>query len=109
MKNLISVLGYPVHTFDSAESYLGSEVVRNTSCLITDVQMPGMSGVELQGKLFAGGHRTPIIFVTAYPEETTRERVLRGGAIGYLSKPLREQNLVACLERALDPDIYRPA
>ena len=107
-KNLIRVLGYHVDAFASAEAFLNSDLVSATSCLITDVQMPGMSGVDLQRKLSAGGHRTPIIFVTAYPDEAIETRVIRDGAIGYLSKPLREQCLLACLDEALNAEGNHP-
>ena len=107
-KNLIRVLGYHVDAFASAEDFLNSDLVPATSCLITDVQMPGMSGVELQRELSAGGHRTPIIFVTAYPDEAIETRVIRNGAIGYLSKPLQEQSLLACIDEALNAEDDRP-
>lgn len=103
MTSLIKVLGYSVDAFASAEAFLDSGRIRSMACVITDVQMPGMSGVELQQRLCADGDETPIIFVTAYPDEPTRVRVLRDGAIGYLSKPLREEKLIDCLERALKP------
>jgi len=74
--------------------------------LITDVQMPGMSGVALQDHLTANGHSTPVIFVTAYPEESVRARALDAGAFGFLSKPFTEESLIECLGRALEH--YRP-
>ena len=101
MKNLVNVLGYSVDVFASAEAFLTSDQINSTACVITDVQMPGMSGVELQRRLLAGGHPVPIIFVTAYPNESIRDRVMRDGAIGYLSKPLQKQSLLDCLDRAL--------
>ena len=101
MKNLVAVLGYSVEAFASAEAFLGSDRLPATDCVITDVHMPGMSGADLQRRLSAAGNRTPIIFVTAFPDETTRARVLREGAIGYLYKPLREESLLDCLARAL--------
>jgi FixJ family two-component response regulator len=100
-KDLISSLGYVSTTFASAEDYLRSDRIADTSCLIADVQMPGMSGVELQDRLIADGHRTPIIFVTAFPEAKIRARVLRAGAFGFLSKPLNGESLIECLEMAL--------
>ena len=72
----------------------------DTECLITDVQMPGMSGVDLQSYLLEKGHRTPVIFVTPRAEGKLRERALAAGALGFLSKPFREENLIACLDRA---------
>jgi FixJ family two-component response regulator len=102
MKCFIDVLGYSADAFASAEAFLHSNRLQVTDCVITDVQMPGMSGVELQRQLSAGGHRIPIIFVTAYPDETTRLRVIRDGAAGYLSKPLQEERLLDCLDRVLN-------
>ena len=101
MKNLVNMLGYSVDAFASAEAFLTSGLVNSTACVITDVQMPGMSGVELQRHLLAGGHPVPVIFVTAFPNESIRDRVMRDGAIGYLSKPLQKQSLLDCLERVL--------
>jgi len=98
---LVRSLGYDAMTFASAEDFLRSERVRDTSCLITDVQMPGLSGIELQSLLLARGHRTPIIFVTAFPEERTRARALQAGAVGFLRKPLDEEHLIDCLDQAL--------
>ena len=83
-----------------ARSFWGPGRLRDTECLITDVRMPGMSGVDLQSRLIANGNRTPVIFVTADPDEGLRERALAAGALGFLSKPFREENLIACLDRA---------
>ena len=104
---LLKSLGYPTATFASAEEFLQSDRLHDTGCLITDVQMPGMGGLDLQNHLIANGHHTPVIFVTAYPNETIRERALSAGAFGYLSKPFREENLIACLGKALEN--YNPA
>lgn len=101
IKSLVNMLGYSVDAFASAEAFLASSRVNSTACVITDVQMPGMSGVELQRRLLAGGHPVPVIFVTAYPNESIRDRVLRDGAIGYLRKPLQKQSLLDCLDRVL--------
>lgn len=98
---LLKSLGYVTATFASAEDFLQSGRLHDTACLISDVQMPGMGGVELQNHLISNGDCTPVIFVTAYPNEATRERVFRAGAIGYLSKPFREENLIACLDKAM--------
>src|ERR1700704_6536187 len=96
-KMLIRSLGYATATFASAEEFLQSGRSGDTACLITDVQMPGMSGVDLQSHLTANGHCVPVIFVTAFPEESTRVRALKAGAFGFLSKPYDEENLIACL------------
>ena len=99
---LIKSLGYATATFASAEEFLVSGRLHDTACLITDVQMPGMSGVDLQSRLAAEGHCPPVIFVTAYPEAATRERAMSTGAFGFLSKPFREESLIACLNLALE-------
>jgi len=100
-KSLVRSLGYAASTFASAEEYLQSGPVRETSCLITDLQMPGMNGVELQHRLIADGYRTPVIFVTAFPKEKLRTRALEAGAFGFLSKPFDAEHLIECLDRAL--------
>ena len=79
-----------------------SNQLHETSCLITDVQMPGLSGIELQSRLAATGRCMPIIFVTAYPEDRIRARALEAGACGFLSKPFRDECLIGCLNKALD-------
>ncbi len=101
-KTLIRSLGYSTATFASAEEFLESGRLGDTACVITDVQMPGMSGMDLQDHLVANGHGTPVIFVTAYPEEKIRTRALKAGAFGFLSKPFSEDSLIACLDRALE-------
>jgi FixJ family two-component response regulator len=100
-KGLVRSLGYQAATFASAEEFLQSDSVGNTSCLITDVQMPGLSGIDLQRGLIARGVQMPTIFITAFPEERTRQRALTAGAFGYLGKPFSEQSLVSCLDKAL--------
>jgi FixJ family two-component response regulator len=101
--HLLRLLGYATASFASAEDFLNSGLAHDTACLITDVHLPGMSGIELQTRLILDGHRMPIVFFTAFPEEAIRARVLRDGAVGYLSKPLQEQSLIACLDQALAP------
>jgi FixJ family two-component response regulator len=100
-KGLVRSLGYVAATFASAEEFLQSDSVRDTSCLISDVQMAGMSGVELQDRLNAAGHHVPIIFITAFPEERIRSRVLKAGACGFLTKPFNDDSLFECLDMAL--------
>jgi FixJ family two-component response regulator len=99
-KGLIRSLGYVAVTFASAEAYLHSDRLADTACLITDVKMSGMSGVELQDRLIAAGHRTPVIFMTGFPEESIRVRALKSGAIGFLSKPFDDALLIECLRGA---------
>ena len=100
-KTLVRSMGYKASTFGSAVEFLKSEHVNNTSCLITDLQMPGLSGLDLQDRLIASGYRIPIIFITAYPDENVRLRVMKAGAIGFLSKPYNHDHLLGCLEKAL--------
>src|SRR6516165_12039669 len=88
MENLVRSLGFSARTFASAESFLQSSSVLETRCLILDVQMPKMSGVDLQDHLSQKGFDIPIVFITAHPDETIKARALNGGAIGFLRKPL---------------------
>ena len=99
--SLVRSLGFKAHTFASAEEFLRSQHVDETSCLITDVKMPGINGIELQGVVREGGRRTPIIFITAFPEEPIRVRAMQAGAIGFLSKPFDVAALIKFLDLAL--------
>jgi FixJ family two-component response regulator len=101
MRRLVRSFGLEASAYACAEAFLESGHVDQTTCLITDLQMPGMSGVELQEHLCAQGYSTPIIFITAFPEDRIRKRVLNAGAIGFLAKPFSEECLVDCLEKAL--------
>jgi FixJ family two-component response regulator len=100
-QGLLRSLGYGASAFASVEDFLQSGRIDDTSCLITDVQMPGLSGVELQSLLLAQGNRTPVIFITANPQPAIRAEVMNAGAVGLLSKPFDEQNLIDCLNTAL--------
>ena len=99
--NLLSSLGYTVHTFASAEEFLKSGLRYDSLCVIADVRMPGMSGIELQTLLLAQGHYVPFIFVTAFFEEAVRAQALSAGAICFLTKPFDRLTLVRCLDTAL--------
>jgi len=101
MKSLVRSLGYNVSTFGSAEEFLNSEQVSKISCLITDLNMPGLSGLDLQDRLIATGHRFPIIFITGYPDEDVRARAIKSGAIAFLSKPFNADHLIGYLDKAL--------
>jgi FixJ family two-component response regulator len=98
---LLKAMGFVAHAFASAQEYLQSPRLTDTSCLIADVEMPGMSGVKLQEHLIAHGHTTPMIFITAFPEDRIRDQAMRAGAIGFLTKPFDESRLLECVERAL--------
>jgi FixJ family two-component response regulator len=100
INNLLRSFGYTVYTFVSAGEFLRSAHFNDTSCVIADVQMPGMSGIDLQARLLAQGHRVPFIFITAFPEETIRARALKAGAICFLAKPFDSLTLMKCLDTA---------
>jgi FixJ family two-component response regulator len=95
-------LGYTAQTFASAEAFLDSCQVAHTSCLIADVQMRGMTGLELHRHLMASGKTIPTILITAYPDDTVRKRALEYGVVGYLSKPFDENDLFACIRSSLN-------
>jgi FixJ family two-component response regulator len=107
-RRLVRSFGYVCHVFPSADEFLRSPVMDDTACLIADVQMPGMSGIELQSLLIARGNHTPMIFITAFPEEGIRLRALEGGAVGFLTKPFDGPSLVNCLDLALQRHAMRP-
>jgi FixJ family two-component response regulator len=98
---LVESLGYKAVSFSSAEHFLASDAIAETTCLITDLQMPGLSGLELQEALRSQGHRTPVILMTAYPNESRRNRAIDGGAVGFLSKPFDDTSLIECLAAAV--------
>jgi FixJ family two-component response regulator len=98
---LVRSLGHIAHTFASADDFLRSSQLNDTSCVIADVHMPGMSGVELQNLLKTQGHRLPIIFITAFPEESVRAQALEAGAACFLSKPFDAQILIKHLDAAV--------
>src|SRR4029079_6008122 len=100
-KTLVRSLGYHTSTFGSADKFLNSEQISDTSCLITDVQMPGLSGCDLQDRLIARGHRIPIIFITGYPDENVRARAMKAGAVAFLTKPVNADQLLGYLDKAL--------
>jgi FixJ family two-component response regulator len=97
---LIESLGYKAVTFNSAESFLQSGVIAETTCVITDLQMPGLNGLELQEALQSRGYSTPVIVLTAYPNGRDRARALNNGAVGFLSKPFDDRSLMKCLTAA---------
>ena len=99
--NLLRSHGYAVHTFASAEEFLRSAHLNNTSCVIADVQMSVMSGLELLTVMRNQGHVAPFIFITAFPDENARARALKAGAICFLAKPFAGPALIRCLDTAL--------
>lgn len=104
---LMQSLGYTAAAFPSAEDFLQSREMTRTSCLIADVNMPGMSGLDLHRRLSASGKPFPTILITAYPDERVRQRALNAGVICYLSKPFEEGDLLSCLHTVL-PSVPPP-
>ena len=94
-------LGYTVEAFPSAAEFLASPRLAETACLIADVHMPGMTGIELYRHLVGAGHTIPTILVTAYPNDVDQARALNDGVVCYLRKPVDEQRLTRCLAAAL--------
>ena len=103
MRKLIMLLGYTVEAFPSAAEFLASRVLPETACLVTDVSMPGMTGIELHRHLVDGGYAIPTILVTAYPDDAVKDQALRDGVVCYLSKPVDDDYLERCLRSALQP------
>jgi FixJ family two-component response regulator len=100
--NLLSSHGYLVHTFASAEDFLRSADPGGASCVVADVQMPGMSGLDLLTHVRTLGNGVPFIFITAFPDESVRARALKVGAICFLAKPFAGPVLIDCIETALN-------
>jgi len=94
LRGLMKEAGVPSQAFASAEEFLNSGALEHTACLIADIRMPGMSGLELQSRLNEDHHRIPIIFITAQGDEKMRMQALRAGAVEFLSKPLNDEVLL---------------
>ncbi len=101
LSNLLASLDLGVATFASAEEFLASPACREAACLITDVQMPGMSGLDLQRHLTSNGSRIPVILITAFPRDQLRQQAEADGAFGFLAKPFEGRVMIDCIERAL--------
>jgi len=101
---LIESFGFRAATFESAESFLTSGQLHDTSCLIVDVQMPGMNGLQLQSHLAAAGCGIPIIFITAYDDKESRQRAMQAGAVAFLGKPFGDEHLLQTIRSALRQD-----
>ena len=101
MRRLMRSLGYSVEAFPSAADFLASPRLAETTCLIADVQMPRITGIELYRHLIAAGHAIPTILVTGYPRDVDRARALNDGVVCYLRKPVDEEALKRCLRAAL--------
>jgi FixJ family two-component response regulator len=101
LDNLMRSVGFPTQDFSSAEAFLSSAQIHETACLILDVRLPGMSGLELQRQIVAANWRIPIIFVTAHADDAVRAHALEAGAIDFLYKPFREEELLNAIDSAL--------
>ena len=104
MRRLMRSLGFSVEIFPSAADFLASPRLVDTACLIADVHMPAMTGLELHKRLIEAGYEIPTILVTAYPDQDVRVRALRDGVVCYLRKPLDQEHLVRCVHAALHSD-----
>ena len=100
-RRLIKSFGFTVEVFASGEELLLFGSLRNTSCLVVDVHMPGMNGLQLQSRLAGAGYRIPIIFITACPDERAREQAFEAGAVDFLNKPFGEEALLSGIRSAL--------
>jgi FixJ family two-component response regulator len=101
LDNLLRSVGFRVQGFASAEAFLQAQHAPETACLILDVRLPGMNGLELQRQLVAAHWGIPIIFVTAFADDDAHERALAAGAVAFLYKPCREEDLLHAIEAAL--------
>lgn len=98
---LVKAFGYKAAVFESGAEFLGAAETTTAACLIADMQMAQMSGLELFLALTAAGNLVPTILITAYPDETTRRRALQAGVVGFLAKPVDSEALLACLSKAM--------
>ena len=101
LDDLIQSIGFRTQGFPSAEAFLNSNQARDTACLILDVRMPGMNGLDLQRQMVAANSRIPIIFITSHADDNARVRAVEAGAVAFLYKPFREQELLDAIDVAL--------
>ena len=101
LDDLVQSIGFGTQGFASAEAFLNSSQARDTACLILDVRMPGMNGLDLQRRIVAARWRIPIIFITSHADDDARARALEAGAVAFLHKPFREEELLNAIDAAL--------
>jgi FixJ family two-component response regulator len=101
LANLISSVGYDVELYASAEEFLASTDASTAACLVLDLRMPGMGGLELQRRLAAEGRETPVIVVTAHGDDEARAESIAAGAVAFLNKPFKEETLLGAIDSAL--------
>lgn len=107
-KLLIESFGLRAAIFESAESYLNSSELGETACLVVDIKMPGMDGLELQSRLAAAGCNVPVVFITAYDDEESRGRAMQAGAVAFLGKPFSDEQLLESIRSALQDESRFP-
>jgi FixJ family two-component response regulator len=108
LADLVRAMGFEVNAFDSAERFLGSDHLDSTSCLISDMRMPGISALELHSRLIASGRQIPTIIVTAFPKSADQARAKRAGVVCYLRKPWDPDELAECIRLAIKSFETRP-
>jgi FixJ family two-component response regulator len=101
MKDVVNAEGFSAVTFASAERFLRSKRLQNVSCLVTDMYLPAMTGLELHRHLVAANRLIPTVLISARPEERVREQALQANIVCYLAKPFRAEELVACIRQAM--------
>jgi len=102
LQGLMKSAGLPAQVFDSAEEFLNSGLQNEVGCLVADIRMPGMSGLELQARLNADQYRIPTIFITAHGDEKMRMQALRAGAVEFMAKPFDDEALLESVRAALE-------
>jgi FixJ family two-component response regulator len=101
LENLIRSFGFRAHAFPSAEAFLSWKQARETACLILDVRMPGVNGLDLQRRMVTENWRVPIVFISSHTDDHAKARALEDGAVAFLYKPCREEELLNAIEVAL--------
>lgn len=101
LENLIRSVGFRARAFASAEAFLTWGQARDAACLILDVRMPGMNGLDLQRQMMTGNWRVPIVFITSHADDHAKARALEDGAVAFVYKPCREEDLLNAIEAAL--------
>jgi FixJ family two-component response regulator len=108
-KGLMRALGFRAEAFGTAEDLLKFDRLHSAACIIADMQMPQMSGLEMHRRLVGSGTSIPAILMTAYPDDSVRTRALEAGIIGYLTKPFSKDDLLGCIHSALDRGAAGPS
>jgi|SRR5215813_9508344 len=103
--DLVKAMGFVAKAFGRAQDFLESDQRHGTSCLIADMRMPGMSGLELHDRLVGSGTTIPTILITAFPDERDRRRAHQAGVVCYLAKPFHDEELLRCVRSALEPQL----